>query len=185
MLTCVNRRPPPAEGEAMTVDLITSSAGAWSSDHPPPVLGNQRVFACILLFSPPPTSAEPSDSAVLLLHHFSAGYRAKSSLHVSLLILHFAPSEKAGVCMLLYKQPWKSIPPHCMCVGSGPTGSNMMQVCAEILQAVKMLGRWRGPRRELDPEGWRHPRSPSRFGLHTGARLEEQNTDTSSVDTDA
>lgn len=61
----------------------------------------------------------------------------------------------------------------------------MMQVCAEILQAVKMLGRWRGPRRQLDPEGWRHPRSPSRFGLHTGARLEEQNTDTSSVDTDA
>lgn len=65
MLTCVNRRPPPAEGEAMTVDLITSSAGAWSSDRPPPVLGNQRVFSCILSFLPPPTSAEPSDSAVL------------------------------------------------------------------------------------------------------------------------
>ena len=76
-------------------------------------------------------------------------------------------------------------PSSCMCVGSGPTGSNMMQVCAEILQALKMLGCWRGPHRELDPEGWRHPRSPSWFVLHTGARLEEQNTGTSSVDTDA
>lgn len=49
----------------LNLDLITPSAGAWSLDRPRPVLGNRRIFSCILSCSPPPTSAEPSDSAVL------------------------------------------------------------------------------------------------------------------------